>query len=176
MSEENTSIEKMDSTSQSNSTTTPATTTLKKVIVLAGFADSGKTSVLCKLLGKLKGGPIPIGKNLSDVKENVRYKAKSGRWVEVGVSSSGDDLKSIHDSFDFFKSKNCEIGILACRVWQTRPCDKNANSLLVEKMIGEVSLLGLYPLFVWKCKTDKNDSKKIDFVDKQTVEQLYDMI
>ncbi len=79
-----------------------------KVICFKGKSNTGKTTVIKKILNKFFN--IHICPNKKDFAIVFPYRNKV-----IGICSYGDALRVVKNKIIFFKSKRCEVIICACR-------------------------------------------------------------
>ena len=125
---------------------------MKKIIVLIGKADSGKTATLRRLICELAG---VNGENLQDLQEGHRYptfisqrnieklRTHEGdicvkvvyKGLEIGISSAGDSVWQIESKFELLKA--CDVFICASRAGRK-------ISEYIEKLAVHHSLTAIY--------------------------------
>ncbi|MBR4613559.1 MAG: hypothetical protein IKO40_12685 [Kiritimatiellae bacterium] len=111
-----------------SSTATPQSDALypnltgKRIIVLAGTSNSGKTSTLNELAALFQrnpgftpiGGPNPALSGWTDTKYLFSWN-HGVRTVTIGISTAGDTPDAIDDGFNYFNTHNCDIGFIAAK-------------------------------------------------------------
>lgn len=125
---------------------------MKKIIVLIGKADSGKTATLRRLIYELAG---KSGNNLQDLLRGHRYPTfisqrnidKLGTHkgdicvrveyedITIGISSAGDSVGQIESKFELLKE--CDVFICASRAG-------GGTSEYIEKLAANYSLTAIY--------------------------------
>lgn len=137
---------------------------LKKLIVLVGLSDAGKSTTLQYLAnctmhtagytrGKAlytpwevtpPGGPFPFTSKPHYDNRYVLTKNKDGRTIIVGVSTFGDTDKCVDKGFEWFENNQCEIGILAAKT----------RGLSIEEVEKVTSNNGIKPIYVYLISKD----------------------
>ena len=125
---------------------------MKKIIVLIGKADSGKTATLRRLIYELAG---KSGNNLQDLLRGHRYptfisqrnidKLETHKGdicvrveyedITIGISSAGDSVWQIESKFELLKE--CDVFICASRAG-------GGTSEYIEKLAANYSLTAIY--------------------------------
>lgn len=129
---------------------------MKKIIVLIGKADSGKTATLRRLIYELAG---ENRENLQDLPEGHRYptfisqrnidKLETHKGdicvkvkvkveyedITIGISSAGDSVGQIESKFELLKE--CDVFICASRAG-------GGTSEYIEKLAAKYSLTAIY--------------------------------
>lgn len=116
-----------------NRTTTPMANKFskaKKVVVLAGPPESGKTTTLNYLASAIASHfnvssssidqpkPHPFDANGKSIDGQFSFKIPvRGTTVVVGISTAGDDTDAIISGFGFFDENNCETCFISSRTW-----------------------------------------------------------
>lgn len=92
-----------------------------KIIALQGKGNSGKSTTITILRSLLLANgysSVPScykfrGKDFSDILINGNKK--------IGVTSSGDNYKTVHARLSYFVNSGCDICICACRTHDRKP-------------------------------------------------------
>ena len=125
---------------------------MKKIIVLIGKADSGKTATLRRLIYELAG---ENRENLQDLQEGHRYPTFISQRnidklathkgdicvkveyedITIGISSAGDSVWQIESKFELLKE--CDVFICASRAG-------GGTSEYIEKLAAKYSLTAIY--------------------------------
>lgn len=102
-------------------------TCIKKVFVLKGKRDTGKTQKLKNLIHLFMSYPrscvIQSAKNNNDILVAFSYKG-----VQIGIATGGDNKKDLELNFKFFENQECAIVITAWSVYRNSSASKFYNS------------------------------------------------
>ena len=85
-----------------------------KIIVVVGYPNTGKTTVICKVFEKITGRlPKSYPGNPLDYQDSDYYKKK-----KISISSAGDNPELVKKSIAYGRNNNCDILVMAIsRPW-----------------------------------------------------------
>ena len=115
---------------------------MKKLILLCGGSNMGKTTTLKMLIAKLLQDPalrtsVKYCRNKEKIAALAAWKAGMPlpdgdlsvvldcKGVRVGICTDGDTIGAVWDHIVFFENHNCAIGVTACHpehLDRAKPC------------------------------------------------------
>lgn len=153
---------------------------MKKIIVLIGKADSGKTATLRRLIYELAG---KSGNNLQDLLRGHRYPTFISQRnidklathkgdicvkveyedITIGISSAGDSVWQIESKFELLKE--CDVFICASRAG-------GGTSEYIEKLAANYSLTAIYKV---RC-INKGSAAKRQRLEEAAIEDIKNVL
>ena len=154
---------------------------MKKIIVLIGKADSGKTATLRRLIYELAG---KSGNNLQDLLRGHRYptfisqrnidKLETHKGdicvrveyedITIGISSAGDSVGQIESKFELLKE--CDVFICASRAG-------GGTSEYIEKLAANYSLTAIYKV---RCIKEGNAAVERQRLEEAAIEDIKNVL
>ena len=154
---------------------------MKKIIVLIGKADSGKTATLRRLIYELAG---KSGNNLQDLLRGHRYptfisqrnidKLETHKGdicvrveyedITIGISSAGDSVGQIESKFELLKE--CDVFICASRAG-------GGTSEYIEKLAAKYSLTAIYKV---RCIKEGNAAAERQRLEEAAIEDIKNVL
>ena len=132
---------------------------MKKIIVLRGVANVGKTTTLVKLFLRLIQHKCSIEVEIFKPVRDIQVTVTAGN-VKIGIGSSGDVAEQVKANLNIFAQSNCDIVFCATR---TRGGTVDAVEEFARQQQREIT---------WEPKEPCPQGQDPDLADSKTIEKL----